>query len=687
MAVESGVSFHLGSSSGPSNPGGSSWAILPAQPPVVTMPPEPSAPATTPAHSTPATTRAVLAQVSKRTAGVTKTETRYRTTKVQETVVHTLSDNGAGTLGPWGTVNYAGKTINVKLLSLDSTTEGYKSDHEDSAVFDNPDATSGVSGSGANAKGGDYVDNAMGEQLLAASTVTVTYSTGTGAEVVNTHSFSPPAVTIDLCPYTSDYVVPGSVRFTWMGSVFEDYDGVLVRGRTGSAPGWVAGQMNYATGIATITDYVVSGLPTAFSLDSLWTIRQNWNTASVFFRTEVAPLKPTAFVMTVTDSQGNALDASSGPDGSVTGLHATGRIEYQTGEVEVQYGDYVLDTSLSDAQKTEWWYDPAAVGAVQPGKIWRPWPVDPTTLRYSAVSYVYLPVDASLMGLDPAALPPDGRVAFARPGDTCVVGLTHGASAFAATNGLTYNTGHERLSFVQVIDVATGAEIFSGYTAYLDAGTVTFTDVAGYPAQVKVIARTEVYRQIAEVRIDGKVRLTQPVGYAFPAGAVFSTALRQGDRFARVSRVYDQASWNGTTWYDGLDPTKGEATATYNASGVPIDVANLGAITERWALRLRSDGITFDLIGQHLGQIASGTINADFSPINTAAGAPYMTVPAAGWNAGWVGGNVLFIDTIGAEAQIAVVRCTQPSSPAGIDDSAWLVQRGDVARDPGSSFD
>jgi hypothetical protein len=163
---------------------------------------------------------------------------------------------------------------------------------------------------------------------------------------------------------------------------------------------------------------------------------------------------------------------------------------------------------------------------------------------------------------------------------------------------------------------------------------------------------------------------------------VFSTALRQGDRFARVSRLYNQKSWNGTTWYDGLDPAIGESTAKYNASGVPIEVSNRGAITERWALRFRSDGITFDLVGQHLGQIANGTINADFSPLNVAAGAPYMTVRAAGFNTGWIAGNTVFIDTVGAEGPIDVVRCTQPSSPAGIDDSCWIVQRGDKDRAP-----
>ena len=62
-----------------------------------------------------------------------------------------------------------------------------------------------------------------------------------------------------------------------------------------------------------------------------------------------------------------------------------------------------------------------------------------------------------------------------------------------------------------------GAEVRTGYTADLDAGTVTFTDLTGYPAQVSVIGRTEVYRQIAEVRIDGRVKLTQPIGLPCPS--------------------------------------------------------------------------------------------------------------------------------------------------------------------------
>jgi len=525
--------------------------------------------------------------------------------------------------------------------------------------------------------------------MLGGSSIVARYRVGAGVPRNHSETYKPAEVTMDLCPYTSQRVVAGSVQFRWMGQTYVDFEGVIYRGRTDTDPGIASGKIDYAAGTVGMYDYVVGGSgATDFQLQSLWTQAGQWSTASVFFNTDAAPLRAGAggFVLTVVDTRGNTLTANVDAQGNITGSHMWGRVDFSRGGVQLMFGDFVLDTSLTAEDKAEWWYSAADVGAVQPGRIWRPWPVDPTTLRYSAVSYIYLPVDVTLMGIDPAALPSDGRVAFARPGDTCVIGITHGGVQFVPEVGQTINLGHQRLSFVQVLDAATGAEIRTGYMADLDAGTVKFTDLAGYPAAVKVIGRTEVYRQIAEVRIDGKVKLTQPVGYAFPAGAVFSTALRFGDRFARVSRVYDQASWNGTTWYDGLDPSKGEATATYRHNDFPIEVSNLGAITERWALRIRQDGSTFDLIGQHLGQIASGSINADFAPLNAAAGAPYMRVRSEGWGAGWVGGNVVFIDTIGAEAAIDLVRCTQPSSPAGIDDRCWIVQRGDVGRAPEASF-
>lgn len=626
----------------------------------------------------------------KKTVGSSATYSEETGTTAEGRIVaaRTVTDDGAGNLADGlGTVNYVGKSVVLKAVSFDRSTTAYKSDHDKAAEFERT-VTDGEGSSDSNArKGGEYGTASVGEEVLATSTVLARYRVGASVPAARAQALEMPPMVIDLAPYTSDSIVPGSVMFRWMGAVYTDFEGVIYRDRTGSSPGVASGRLDYAGGTAVMTDWVVGGTgPQDFQLLSLWTQKGGWSTASLFFSTDAAPLRPGpgGFVLSVVDLTGATLTANVDAQGFITGSHMRGRVEPSRGGVELQFGDFVLDADLTDAQKAEWWYDAAEVGTVQPGKVWRPWPVDPSTLRYSAVSYIYLPVDVTLMGIDPAALPADGRVVHVRPGGTCVVGVTHGGTAFAPAVGMTYNLGHERLSFVQVLDAITGAEILTGYTADLDAGTATFTDLAGYPAQVKVVGRTEVYRQIAEVRIDGKVRLTQPVGYGFPAGAVLSTALRQGDRFARVSRVYDQAGWDGTTWHDGLDPARGGAPASYSGA---IAVNNRGAITERWALRMRSDNTTFDLFGQHLGQIASGTINADFSPLNVAAGAPYMTVPALGWNAGWVAGNVLFLDTVGAEAPVAVVRATQPGSPAGLDDSFWLVQRGDVARDPGNSFD
>lgn len=621
------------------------------------------------------------------TSGKASEETQ-RTEDGRLLTIKTVTDDGAGNLpGGLGTVNYVGKQVSLRVVELNRSVESYKSDFEDAAQFSRAVEDGAGEWQDTGKKGGEYGSTTVGEEMFSGASLVARYRVGSGVARSYGERYEPGDVMLQLCPYTSHRVVAGSVQFRWMGQLYEDFEGVIYRERTTTNPGIASGTIDYESGCAFMYDWVVGGSdPQDFTLLSLWTVAGQWHTASVFFNTEVAPLRPGpgGLVLTVVDSKGDTLTANIDGQGVVSGLHMWGSVEFSRGSVQLQFGDFVPDADLAPAQKTEWWYRAADVGAVQVGKIWRPWPVDPTTIRYSCVSYVYLPVDASLMGLDPAALPPNGRVPFARPGDTCVVGVTHSGPAFVPFVGQTYSVGHERLSFVQVLDDATGAEIRTGYTHDLDAGTLTFTDLSDYPAQVRVVGRTEVYRQIAEVRIDGKVRLTEPVGYAFPTGAVFSTALRQGDRFARVSRVYDQKSWSGTTWADGLDLAAGEATATYNHTGVPIEVTSLGAITERFALRLRSDGTTFDLIGKHLGQIASGTINEDFAPINTAAGAPYMTVKAAGWGAGWTGGNTLFVDTVGAEGQIALVRCTQPSSPAVLDDSFWLVQRGSVARPPGN---
>ena len=615
-----------------------------------------------------------LSVVKKTTSGSSKSTTRYQTAKLQETLLHELTDNGVGGFGNFGTANYAGKTLSVRLVELDSKTDGYKSDYEDSSAFENANGATGSSSK----KGGEYGDNAVGEQMLAASTVSATYAVDFAGTIANVFGFAPPAVTIDLCPYTTDYIVPGSVRFTWMGHVFEDHDGVLIRDRTTPGTGFVAGQINYSAGTAQITDYVVDGPATQFALNSLWTVRQKWTTASVFLRTQAAPIKPSGFVMNLTDSQGNDITATGDLTGAITGPHLRGKIEYQTGIVELQFGDYVLDAALTPAQKLEWWYDADDVGAVQPDKIWRPWPVDPTTLRYNSVSYFYLPIDAEILGLDPVRLPQDGRVPIYRVGSYVVIGHSAATPAATVSNGQTINCARTRLSRVRVVG-SDGKTIHTGYTADLDAGTVTAVDVSTWAQPVTVEHRIEQLERLRDVQINGDIATVGQLAHDFPAGSTVSSAITPQTLRARVSQFWDQQTWDGISWKDSI--ISNPAPATYNDTLAPVELTNAGALTERFALRF-TNSTTFDCIGEHVGFIGTGSINTDFAPINPVGAAPYFTLRALGWGSGWAAGNVLFIHIVGAISPFACIRTVQMGPPAGIDYSFELLGRGDVDRPP-----
>ena len=614
--------------------------------------------------------------VKKTTNGSTKSTSRYQTERHQETILHELTDNGLGSFGNFGTVNYAGKTVNVRFVELDAKTDGYKSDYEDAQTFEYADSV-GTSGSDTR-KGGEYGDNAVAEQVLAASTVSVTYAVGTSSAIGNSVGYTPPVVTIDLCPYTTDYIVPGSVRFTWMGHIFEDHDGVLIRDRTAQSVGFVAGQINYSSGIAQVTDYVVGGPATQFTLDSLWTVRQKWTTASVFLRTQAAPLKPSGFVMNLVDSQGNNITAMAGLDGKITGPHLRGSVEYLTGIVELQFGDYVLATDLTDAQKLEWWYSADDIGAVQPDKIWRPWPVDPTTLRYNTVAYFYLPIDAEILGLDPVRLPPDGRVPIYRVGSTIVLGHRATVGPVTLSNGQTVSAARTRLARVRVIG-SDGATIHTGYAADLDAGTLTAVDTTGWAQPVTVEHVVEQMARLRDVQIDGTLGIVGQLAHEFPVGTVVSSAIDAPTLRARVSQFFDQGTWDGITWSDSI--IGNPAPATYNDTLAPVELTNNGALTERFALRF-TNSTTFECVGEHVGFIGTGSINADFAPVNPVGNAPYFTLRALGWGSGWAAGNVLFVHTVGAIYPFACIRTVQMGEPSGTDYSFELLLRGDVDRPP-----
>lgn len=391
----------------------------------------------------------------------------------------------------------------------------------------------------------------------------------------------------------------------------------------------------------------------------------------VVFRTAAAPVKSLAFSLQGVFADGMAFTAQANSSGQLVAPSVFGLFDYQSGVCEVRFGTQEA-VPADPNHPADGLVNLSYLGL--PGVTWvRTKPVQADTLRYNAVAYTYIPLDADVLGLDPVRLPADGRVPVFRSGTVAVVQHTATTSPSTVTNGQTVNVGRVRLARVRVIG-NNGATIDNGYSADLDAGTVTFSNVTGYSQPVRVEHRVEDTALVSEAQIDGTLKLTRPVTHAYPVGSVVSSALVLGDMRAAVSKVFDQATWNDV-WSDDL--IGAAAAGTYDTINHPLSVTNLGSVTERWSLRF-TGSTAFACYGEHLGLIAYGTTSSDFAPVNPATGQPYFTLPALGWGGGWSLGNALRINTEGAMRPVWVARVIKQGPATVLNDQFSLLVRGDI---------
>ena len=182
------------------------------------------------------------------------------------------------------------------------------------------------------------------------------------------------------------------------------------------------------------------------------------NISSEFvFRTGAAPLRPGSLSIQYARAVGGTQSVTAGLDGKIEASGVNGSVDYETGLVRVRFGTQVT----AAGNESEPWFSAGAVGS--DGKIFRPEPVAASSVRYSAVAYSYLPLDADLLGIDPVRLPSDGRVPIFRPGGFAVVGHT-GKITASVSNGQTIDCARVRLSRVRVVG-HDGTVIHTGYTA------------------------------------------------------------------------------------------------------------------------------------------------------------------------------------------------------------------------------
>ena len=476
-------------------------------------------------------------------------------------------------------------------------------------------------------------------------------------------------LTLSLTRTVTAAVVPDSVIFTLAGKTYLDRNGTLYAGVDAMGAGTVAGTINYASGLCTLS-YWADNTAHALSVVACTTRHGDWTAVKADFRTAGTPLRPASFYVQATSTEGDLLTAYADEAGTITGPMTRGTVNNITGVAHVEWGELVT----AAGNEAEPWFDAAAVTG---GMIWRPRTVAPDTLRYNCVVLSNLPLNADVLGLDPVRLPSDGRVPIYRPADVVVIHNTKNTTlANPVVAGATYSAGRADLSDVWLFDAEGARVATTHYAADLSAGTITMAadlDLGATPQPLVLRHRIEEMNLLSDVQINGLLSLTGALSRDYDADTRVSSALLFGDVFARVTGLFDQSTWTGT-WSNAL--IGGQATGQYNSVDYPVEVWNTGCVTERWRISF-TNATAYQLIGEQLGVIATGTTAADLQVNNTLTGLAYFTLRAAGWGAGWAAGNQLRFNTVGATPPLWLARTVLPGATLS-GDSFDFQLRGDV---------
>jgi hypothetical protein len=461
-----------------------------------------------------------------------------------------------------------------------------------------------------------------------------------------------PGLTIDLTPNTQRPIIPGSVIFTLGGANYRDQGGAIVKDWspvTNTGP--VVGQIDYTTGLVTLTDYPAN-TPTSTPVTVIACATSQGETPSdrSIFRTAGAPVREGSLIINAFDMDGGAINANAQTNGDVTGTGITsGFIDTQTGVTEVEWSI----------------------------------PVRPSTIRYSGVNFSYLPLDADLIGLDATRLPGDGRVPHFNLADVLVISHTDTHEVATVTDGLVVNFGRVNQAEVWVVGANGNRLDPAQYAMDTDAGTLTFanpvtlqdTEANPVTEPVTIHERVEDMALATDVQIGGQITLNIALSQDYPADeTIVSSAVLYGDIRARAHNLFHQATWT-SVWSD--ERIGNDTTAKYNSVAHPFEVTNQGAIKERWAIRFTSSSV-FEVFGETVGVIATGNTSADLAPANPATGAAYFTVRSAGWGSGWVAGNTLRFNTDGGQAPFWVARTVVAGRAQEDEDQFSTQNRGDA---------
>ncbi|WP_151985086.1 hypothetical protein [Acinetobacter radioresistens] len=487
----------------------------------------------------------------------------------------------------------------------------------------------------------------------------------------------------DLTQGFDEQILSGAVRFMLGTDTYLDRTGTLVRNvNPANNSGTSSGSIQYGTGKIEIDSWTPN-TDNRLTLQSLTTTTDMPPVNRISFRTPVSPLRPGSLTVVVATLDYGQLTLRADDDGMIDTTRAHGQINYDTGFVDLFFYTKTEITESNRAGIEEQdWYD-ILLEYEEAGKRYINIPVwvAPESVRYNAVAYTYIPLDAEILGLSATRLPLDGRVPIYRVGDIAIVSSSKTFELPDHIAGQTYELPDQRISWAELED-ADGVKVpFDMYSVDYDYGKFTLGGDFALNALTAPLTMKYRYQDmllIRDVQINGQLTFTKPLTHNYDAeNTIVGSALVIGDMQARSTGKFVQQTWD-SIWSD--EATGGAISANYNEALYPIKVTNNGAIQERWALVFTSDGTAFRCIGEYSGQIGTGTVNTDFAPINPVTGVPYFVVKKEGWGQGWVSGNVLRFNTVAATFPVWVIRTVKQSEPSVISDQFQIMLRGDIDR-------
>lgn len=478
-------------------------------------------------------------------------------------------------------------------------------------------------------------------------------------------------------------LIPGSLRATCIDvkCVDDGQGNLLVDVNPNTGIGTTVATINYTTRKFTIIDSIVSLTNPVIHIDSALGMNFNGSDTQWVFRTPGNPITPGSFTIQGTSIDYGTITGTANFSGVISGTYMTGGIDYLTGSVWVQFGDWHLKTEYPTPPPG---FFEAHLNSDDGLSIWIPTYVATDTIVMNCVIESYLPLDAGLLGLNPVRLPLDGKVPIFKDGSIVLIHDTF-SNLFSPdpTAGSQFVCGYTNVAVLELYCSAVGDQYVpetGNYSVNLATGTMTFADpldLSAYPGPYQAVWRVEDMILASDVQVTGHIALVSQVTHDYDsATALVSSVLPSGDLQSGIYDEFFQTSWSGT-WSDNAvgDPP----LAQYNLVDYPIVIVNEYAVQERFACIFQT-ATTVNVVGEHLGVIlANAPITANISPINPRTGNPYFVIDKDGWGAGWNTGNVFRFNSVGAGYPYWFCRTTLMGPATEASDFYTLLLRGDSA--------